>query len=380
MSTLSIKPEVLAWARKRAGFEVADLLKPFPKLIEWEQGVSSPTLKQLEALASKLLAPLGYFFLPAPPEEKLPIPDFRSVHDTPIQHPSPDLLETVYSMQRRQAWLRDFIIEQGAERLPFVGSASLRDKPEEVAKNIRATLGINTGWTRTITKWRDAFTSLWLNAEQAGIVIVCNGVVGNNTSRVLDVEEFRGFVLPDSYVPLVFINNADAKAAQMFTLAHELAHIWIGSAGVLNFRDMKPADNETEVFCNAIAAEMLVPQDELAVAWKERRSFYELASFFKVSPLVIARRLLDLGFINKDDFFGFYNSYISKVRTEKAAKEAGGGNFYSNCDYRIGRPFAGAIGRAVKSGKLLYHDAYKLTGLQGKTFDKYVLKISGEDG
>jgi Zn-dependent peptidase ImmA (M78 family) len=143
---------------------------------------------------------------------------------------------------------------------------------------------------------------------------------------------------------------------------------------------MKPADNETEVFCNAIAAEMLVPQDELAVAWKERRSFYELASFFKVSPLVIARRLLDLGFINKDDFFGFYNSYISKVRTEKAAKEAGGGNFYSNCDYRIGRPFAGAIGRAVKSGKLLYHDAYKLTGLQGKTFDKYVLKISGEDG
>jgi Zn-dependent peptidase ImmA (M78 family)/transcriptional regulator with XRE-family HTH domain len=282
MNTVSIKPELISWARQRAGLEPDDLAKPFPKLVEWEQGVSSPTLRQLEALAQKLWAPLGYFFLPAPPEEKLPIPDFRSVKDAPIQHPSPDLLETVFYMQRRQAWLRDFVIEEGAEPLPFVGSATLRDKPDEVARKIRAALGINAGWTRSIVKWRDAFSSLWLNAEQKGIIIVCNGIVGNTTSRILDVEEFRGFVLPDSYVPFVFINNADAKAAQMFTLAHELAHIWIGSAGVLNFRAMKPAENETELFCNAVAAEMLVPHDELKSAWRERRSFYELANYFKV--------------------------------------------------------------------------------------------------
>jgi len=124
---------------------------------------------------------------------------------------------------------------------------------------------------------------------------------------------------------------------------------------------------------------LLVPQDELLTAWQHRKSFYELASYFKVSPLVIGRRLLDAGKITKDEFFGFYNTYMSKVRTERQSRE-GGGNFYSNCDYRIGRPFANAIGRAVKSGKLLYRDAYKLTGLQGKTFDNYVLKISGENG
>jgi Zn-dependent peptidase ImmA (M78 family) len=380
MSTISIKPELLIWARKRAGFEVPELLKYFPKLAEWEQGVSAPTLKQLESLAKRLLAPLGYFFLPAPPEEKLPIPDFRSVRDTPIHNPSPDLMETIFSMQSRQAWFRDFIIDEGAEPLPFVGSASLSDEPDEVAKQIRAMLGINAGWARSVAKWSDAFSGLWLNAEHAGIIIVCNGIVCNNTSRILDVEEFRGFVLPDSYVPLVFINNADAKAAQMFTLAHELAHIWIGSAGVLNFREMKPADNETELFCNAVAAEMLVPQDELASAWKERRSFYELASYFKVSPLVVARRLLDVGFIKKDEFFKFYTGYMAEVRAKKVAKKDGGGDFYANCDYRIGRTFANAVGRAVKSGKMLYHDAYKLTGLQGTTFDKYVLKISGEGG
>lgn len=377
MNTLPIKKEILRWARLRAGFELADLIKPFPKLAEWENGDSLPTLKQLEGLAKKLLAPLGYFFLPEPPEEKLPINDFRSISDTPIRHPSPDLLETVFSMQRRQAWLREFVIEEGAEPLPFVGSVTMRDNPEKVAQSIRAVLGLNADWAISLAKWSDAFSSLWLHAERAGIVVVCNGIVGNNTSRILDVEEFRGFVLSDPYVPLVFINNADAKAAQMFTLAHEFAHLWIGSAGVLNFKEMNPANNATELFCNAVAAEMLVPHREIMSAWQDRISIYELASYFKVSPLVIGRRLLDLGKITRDDFFKFYNTYVSKVRIEKNARE-GGGNFYSNCDYRIGRPFAGAIGRAVKSGRLLYRDAYKLTGLQGKTFDKYVMKISGE--
>jgi Zn-dependent peptidase ImmA (M78 family) len=192
------------------------------------------------------------------------------------------------------------------------------------------------------------------------------------------VEEFRGFVLPDSYAPFIFINNVDAKAAQMFTLVHELAHIWIGSAGVLNFRDMNPADNETERFCNEVAAEFLVPKQELARMWKHTKSFYDLANHFKVSPLVAARRVLDCNYIDKTEFFRFYNSYMSRVRDDRASKE--GGNFYANCDYRIGRPFAEAIARAAKKGTLLYRDAYKLTGLQGETFDKYVLKVRRETG
>jgi len=379
MNTVPINKELISWARERAGLEIGDLVKAFPKFIEWEEGKSSPTLNQLENLARKLSAPLGYFFLPKPPEEKLPIPDFRSFGDAPIEHPSPDLLETVFSMQRRQAWFREFVIEEGAEPLPFVGSASMRDKPNEVAKRMRQILGVTRGWASAITKWEDAFRALWMNAEQIGLIVVCNGVVGNNTNRILDVEEFRGFVLPDSYAPLVFINNADAKAAQMFTLAHEFAHIWIGSAGVLNFRQLEPADNQTEHFCNQVAAEFLVPKDELAAAWPREKSFYTLADQFKVSPLVVARRALDIGYIEKSEFFGFYNTYMAGVRTDKATKEPGG-NFYHNCEYRIGRPFANAISRAVKEGKLLYREAYKLTGLQGSTFNQYVLKTSMEGG
>jgi Zn-dependent peptidase ImmA (M78 family)/transcriptional regulator with XRE-family HTH domain len=383
MNTIAIRKELIVWARQRAGFEVDDLIKPFPKLVEWEQGTSSPTMKQLETLAKRLWAPLGYFFLPAPPEEKLPIPDFRSVNDTPVQHPSPNLLETVFSMQQRQAWFKDFIVEEGAEPLNFVGSATLKLNPANVAADIRKTIGIAPNWAASVSTWTDALIDLGIKAEQVGILAIWNGVVANNTRRPLDVEEFRGFVLIDSYAPLIFINNADAKGAQMFTFAHELAHIWIGSAGVLNFRNLEPADNETEKFCNQVAAEFLIPKIELIPAWGKLKSrpmpFEALSRQFKVSPVVAARRVLDIGQISKKDFFDFYNAYIQSERDKKAAKKAAeesGGDFYANCDYRIGRPFAEAISRAAKSGKLLYRDAYRLTGLQGSTLDKYVQIIS----
>lgn len=383
MNTISIKPEMIRWALKRADLDVHDLQKPFPKLSNWEQGLSAPTLQQLEKLARRVWIPLGYFFLPAPPEEKLPIPDFRSVRDTPVRNPSPNLLETVYTMQRRQAWLRDFVIEDGAEPLPFVGSVTLHDNPIEVANRMRTTFDITPDWARSEPTWTQALLDLRLNIEKAGIVTVWNGVVGNHTRRKLDVEEFRGFVLPDSYVPLVFINSADAKAAQMFTLVHELAHIWLGKGGVLNLQELEPADNDVERFCNKVAAEFLVPKNELEIAWlavkHEPEPFQALARRFKVSPLVAARRALDLGYINQAAFFEFYRAYMVDERRKMKAKPPGG-NFYATCDLRLGRPFAEAIVRATKEGRLLYHEAYKLTGLQGTTFDKFAKKISREVG
>jgi Zn-dependent peptidase ImmA (M78 family) len=387
MNTVSIKKELITWALERAGFEANDLLRQFPKIGEWVEGKSLPTLRQLETLAHRLWAPLGYFFLPAPPEEKLPIPDFRSVGDTPIEQPSPNLLDTVFSMQRRQSWYKDFIIEEGAAPLPFFGSFKISDKPENVALDMRKQLGITPAWARSIPTWEDALAELGFKVEESGILAVWNSMVGNNTSRILELEEFRGFVLPDSYAPLIFVNSADAKAAQMFTLAHELAHIWIGTGGVLNFRALKPADNHTERFCNAVAAEFLIPKDELVAAWdtvkRQSAPFAALSRQFKISPLVAARRALDAGFIKKDDFLDFYKSYMIWVNNKKAEKKAAekpGGDFYANCDYRIGRPFAQAVARAALGGRLLYRDAYKLTGLQGATFDKYIKRVSQEGG
>jgi Zn-dependent peptidase ImmA (M78 family) len=375
---VEVKPELLRWARERARLPVETLLQRFPKLREWETGEAHPTFRQLEAFADTTAAPFGYFFLTEPPDEPLPIPDFRTLGDQPIRRPSPNLLDTIFDLQRRQAWLRDERIEEGQSPLSFIGSATADAAPAKVAAAMRRSLGVVTGWADLYRTWSDALRALRDRAEMAGIVVVINGVVGNNTRRKLDPEEFRGFVLPDDHAPFVFVNGADGKAAQMFTLAHELAHLWIGQAGVFDLRDMQPASDPRERFCNAAAAEFLIPEDELRRAWSEiargPQPFGALARRFKVSELVAARRALDARLISRDAFFTFCNAYEEDER-RRAARQASGGNFYATQNSRVGKVFAEAIARAVREGRLLYRDAFELTGLRGATFDRYIATL-----
>jgi hypothetical protein len=174
--------------------------------------------------------PIGFLFLPEPPEECLPIRDLRTVVHGPAR-PSPDLLDTIYAMQRRQDWLREERLECETGPLEFVGSARLGDDPSAVGQEMRRIVGMDEGWASAASTWDGAVSELRRRIEQLGVMAVVNGVVGNNTHRKLNVAEFRGFALTDAYAPLVFINGADAKSAQMFTLAHELAHVWLGSEG-----------------------------------------------------------------------------------------------------------------------------------------------------
>ena len=375
---VDVKPELLRWARERARLRIEDLLQRFPKLPEWEAGEAKPTFRQLEAFADAATVPFGYLFLPDPPDEPLPVPDFRTLGDKPVRRPSPNLLDTIFDMQRRQAWLREERIEEGQSPLSFVGSATPDAVPARIASAMRRVLGLAGGWADLHGTWSDALRALRDRAELAGIVVVINGVVGNNTRRKLDPEEFRGFVLPDPHAPFVFVNGSDGKAAQMFTLAHELAHLWIGEAGVFDLRDMQPAPDPRERFCNAAAAEFLVPEDDLFRAWGEvsetRQPFGALARRFKVSELVAARRALDARLIGRDAFLLFYRAYQDDER-RRAARQTSGGNFYATQNSRIGRTFAEAVVRAVDEGRLLYTEAFELTGLHGATFDRYVATL-----
>jgi len=374
MNRVAVRPELFRWARERSGLKADALAERFPKYAAWESGEALPTLRQLEELAKKTLTPLGYFFLPEPPEDKLPIPDFRTVKDEPLRRPSPNLLETVQTMQRRQGWMRDFLVEQGENPLPFVGSSTLAAEPTQAAASIREVLGRKREWASQHPTWTDALRALRAAIEEAGILLAINGVVGNNVHRGLDTKEFRGFVLVDEYAPLIFVNGADAKAAQMFTLAHELAHVWLGRGGVFNLEALQPADDDVEKFCNRVAAEFLIPARELNACWsgaaQTPEPFQTLARRFKVSPLVAARRALDLGLIDKTDFFEFYEEY-QKDERRKASQRPAGGDFYATQEARLGRRFANAVIRAAKEGRLLYRDAYHLTGLYGETFDRY---------
>ncbi|MGJ4748910.1 ImmA/IrrE family metallo-endopeptidase, partial [Leptospira sp. SA-E8] len=155
--------------------------------------------------------------------------------------------------------MRDELIEQGQGPLLFVGQFSLKDKPEAVAADMRERLGLKSDWATATRAWQDALVELRQRVQNVGILIVFNGVVGNNTHRKLNPEEFRGFALADKYAPLVFINATDAKSAQMFTVAHELAHLWLGLDAVSGMDATLPASDKSEEFCNKVAAEFLIP-------------------------------------------------------------------------------------------------------------------------
>jgi Zn-dependent peptidase ImmA (M78 family)/transcriptional regulator with XRE-family HTH domain len=382
MSRVAVKPELIRWARERSGFAESILAERFPKYVEWESGKTQPTLRQLEDLAKKTMTPFGYFFLPEPPEEQLPIPDFRTLRDQPLRRPSPNLLETIHTMQRRQDWLRDYLVEEAADALSFIGSVTLESSPREAARRIREAVGMTSGWAREHATWTAALLGLRRSIEAIGVMVVINGVVGNNNTRKLDPEEFRGFVLSDRYAPLIFVNGADFKSAQMFTLAHELAHLWLGRDGVFDFLDLQPGNSDVERFCNAVAAEVLIPSTELRDSWRyvarAADPFQALASRFKVSPIVAARRALDLQLIQREAFFSFLRDYKQNEERKAAAKKSGG-DFYLTQEVRIGRRFGEAIIRAARDGRLLYRDAYRLTGLSGTTFDRFAEGLGFRD-
>jgi len=379
MERIAVNPKLILWAIDRSGLTVRDLQPKFPKIEGWINEEIRPTMRQLELFAARTRTALGYFFLKHPPKDVLPIPDFRTVGDAELRRPSPDLLETVHTMQRRQEWMHQFLAEEGQPSQSFIGSVSLQDDPQMVAARIREKLELADGWAHQEGTWSGALRSLRLAAEEkAGVIVVINGVVGNNSHRKLDADEFRGFILVDDLAPLIFINNDDAKAAQMFTMAHELAHLWLGREGVFNFEDMQPANNEVESFCNAVAAEFLVPSQELGNCWQDAQSdgepYQYLARRFKVSPLVAARRTLDLNLIKKAEFFAFYEPYQNDER-RRQRNRGSSGNFWNNQNVRIGDYFGGAVVQATKEGRLLYREAYQLTGLHGKTFDHYAAQL-----
>ena len=307
MSRVAVRPKILRWARERVGKDLEELQARFPRILEWETEEVRPTLKQLEKYAKATHTPFGYFFLEEPPEEKLPIPHFRTQTTAAPQRPSPDLLETVQTMQRRQDWLRDTLVHEGEPQIRFIGTARFNEPITAVASRIRDTFGFTPNWAQTLTTWTAALQTLRDALDAAGVLVVTNGVVGNNTRRRLDPQEFRGFVLVDDYAPLVFVNGADAKTAQMFTLAHECAHLWFGQSAAFDLRELQPANDRIEIACNAVAAEFLVAETELRSQWEfaraQVRPFDYLARHFKVSAIVAARRALDLALIPRNAFF-----------------------------------------------------------------------------
>ena len=367
MTRVPVNPELLQWACERSGIAQENLAAKFKKLPEWESGETQPTLKQVEAFAHAVHVPIGYLFLTEPPEEPVPIPDFRTFAGQAVTRASPNLLDTIYTCQERQSWCRDFVRVAHQPELAFVGSATVETPAETVAAEMRETLGFDLAGRRDCPTWTDALRLFIRQAEEVGVLVMVSGVVMSNNRRRLDPAEFRGFALSDPRAPLIFVNGADTKAAQMFTLAHELAHLWLGASALSNIGTAPhPGFRREEVWCNAVAAELLVPLAALRAKLHADEplddALYRLARTFKVSTLVILRRLLDAGRIDRPRFNIAWAEEVARLR-HLAQGGSGGGNFYHTTLSRVSRRFARALVVSTLEGQTLYRDAFRMLGV-----------------
>lgn len=374
--TAFINPDILSWSRQRAGLSEAQVAKglsvKLERVKEWERGLSLPTFNQSQKWAAVVHVPFGFLFLKAPPQEHLPLPDLRTVGGVFPEKPSLNLIDTVRDVLRKQDWYLDYLQDQERSQLPFVGRFSLRSPVKDVVADIRRILGVTDDFARM--SYDDYFRALVSGAEDAGILVMRSGVALGNTHRKLDVSEFRGFAISNALAPVVFINSAEAPTARLFTLMHELAHIWIGSTGVSD--GSSQSARQEEAFCNAVAGEFLAPELifrahwELDVRWEENLA--PLAGRFRVSTLVIARRARDLGYISSDQ----YGAYYCRILQEYRDKGGSGGDYYRTAAIRNSTRLSKAVLAEAQSGRILLRDAGKLLGVQPAKLKAYGMKLS----
>ena len=385
---VDITPRVAEWARTSAGFsreEAASRIgRSEDEIAAWESGQLKPSMAQIRKACDVYKRPLAVFFLPEPPQDFATLRDFRRLPDDMPKEYSPNLRFLVRQTYARQEWLSDFLQAEDHSPLGFVGSARLSDDPLRLAERIRETIGLTPGEIRDC-RTRDDALNLWMSrAETNGIFVF---QAGNLRWEKIDVIEARGFALSDRHTPFIFLNAQDAKAAQVFTLAHELIHLWLDESGVSNLRTVAKPTTETdaiEVFCNRVAAEVLVPQNAFQERWRQKDADRTLderiqshSTYFKVSEWVIARRLLDWGQISKLTYDKLTQDYDRQWREARArekehqAEAEGGPSYFRLKLMNNGSAFSRVVLSAYDGGDISGRDASSLLGVKLNKMESY---------
>jgi Zn-dependent peptidase ImmA (M78 family)/transcriptional regulator with XRE-family HTH domain len=379
-----ITPNVLKWARESARMTeeiaAAKVSVSSDKLKEWETGTSQPTIKQAQTLAKAYKRPFALFFLPEIPRDFQPLQDFRSNDSKALGTGS---IFIIREIQQKQAWMSDVNEKNNEPKGPFVGRFSINDNPITVAKDILKTLGINPArYTNDnpIKEWID-------KAETLGIFISRTSFIHSRLK--LDSEELQGFAIADPYAPFVFINSDDWNAPQLFTLVHELAHIWIAATGISN--DIEPSlklkdkFHPVELFCNEVAANTLIPSEIFnsvkPLVFNSAKEVFNESRKLGVSTFAFLVRALNLNLISFDkyktlkqaadfEFRDFLKREEEKIAKEKAKEKKGGPNYYLLQLNKNSRLFTQTVLDAFRGGFIEPTQASTLLNVQVNNFHK----------
>jgi Zn-dependent peptidase ImmA (M78 family) len=369
----------LEWIGNIASLEgVSDEL--LTHFYQWKNEEKTPTFGQIEDFSKKAHIPLGYFFLQSPPDEPLPLMEYRTIQSTAKTIPSRALMDTYYQMSSIQGWMRDYLIDSGSEKRGFVGSGKNEKNPVKIAASIRSVTGISENWYTQFKDKDTSFKMLRSFFENIGILILQNGAAGQNNFRKLNIDEFRAFTLIDDYAPLIFINTNDTEGGKLFSLLHEAVHIWLGLHSFFNDNSGLLLNiSPLETICNAAAAELLVPNAHFIDKWNSQPSvavpekILDAAKYFKCSGITIARRALDNNYISQTQYKKIASDAIANAK--KRVKKTRGENYYNTAKSRYGRYFILALDNSIREGKTTYTEAFGLTNTTRKTFDTLVEKI-----
>ncbi|MBK7426504.1 MAG: ImmA/IrrE family metallo-endopeptidase [Saprospiraceae bacterium] len=379
-----ITPNVLKWARESARMTeetaAAKVSVSAEKLKEWETGSSYPTIRQAQQLAKAYKRPFALFFLPDIPRDFQPLQDFRKSGSKALSTSS---IFIIREIQQKQAWISEVNSENQEEKLPFVGRFSINDNPQKVANDILATLKINPAFYKTdnpIKEWIDA-------AESKGIFVSRTSFIHSRLK--LDSEEMQGFAIADPYAPFIFVNSDDWNAPQLFTLVHELAHIWIAVSGISN--EVEPLLNQkdkfhpVELFCNEVAANALMPKEIVigfdTSAFQTSKGIFKVAKQLGVSSFALLVRALHLNIISTPAYQNLkkqadseYLEYLRREEEKKASQKgkekSGGPNYFLLQLNRNSRLFTQTVLDAFRGGFIEPTVASKLLNVQVNKFQK----------
>ena len=380
---VNISKEVLDWVM--AHIHPDELpINTVTTLQQWRSGEKTPTFNQIEQISKAVSMPLGYFFLSTPPAEDISFTEYRTVDSMLLNNPSRNLIDTVNDMELTQEWVRDHILSIGGTPNTFVGAIKATDSVTPSADFVRKTLGIDTAWYQNVKDADGSFKFLRNAISQSGVIVMANGIVGANTHRPLKINEFRAFALVDKYAPLIFINSRDSSGGEVFSLLHEFVHICIGENSLFNDRHgTGTSQRKTEAICNAVAVEVLAPNDTFIQVWRKYAdrsdlddAIFSVAKSFRCSNVVIARRAYDNNFISKEEYTRISKA-AAKNYDDAQEKKGSGGDYYRTALSRFDNRFLKMLIESVSEGKTLYTDAFRLTKTNRSTFSALAEEIGG---
>ena len=384
---IKVSPIILEWVLEQIHPEtLSDQTLQY--LETWRLGKKTPTFNQVEKVSKATGIPLGYFFLQTPPQEDVSLIEFRTVDSILLNYPSRNLIDTMHDMEQIQDWVRDYLISDGNSPLTYVGSVKAGATVMESAQQIRNILDIQLEWYADCKTIDESFTYMRSAMSAIGTIVMMSGIVGSNTHRALDINEFRAFAVVDEYAPLIFINSNDSINGKLFSLIHEFAHICIGENSLFNDRDSSGLQvTKTETLCNAIAGEILVPHSIFIKAWdtiegkdNQEEKIKILSDTFKCGITVIARKAYDERFITYDIYKKIARTAIvlyNEARKRKKERGESGGDFYRTLASRIDKRFLHMLVGSVRAGKTLYSEAFRLTNTNRSTFGTLAEKVEG---